>query len=381
MSYPLILDILTRLQDRILQLVVQLGLVVVLVALLSGFLYQGWKTKRNAPFLTAAIILGLVGQSLSLTGFTGLLIGVSLVCWSFVLIYLHFESLASIRPQYWFFGIVVGLASIVTALGVLGLMPMVTIADNSYLVQRFVSSIACILAIGRSIQIVIEIQQQSPSKETNNELLGVSSLLLYRIIFFLRDSITIVAIAVQIDWMITVNTVFTYIGLIFALLGLGILILNYTIYPDFIYRLPFPVHSIMLYNQSGMTIYHRRVQAKNLKAYHEELMSGAFTAISQLVNDTLGSGAHLRHIDADEYQIFLLEVGNEDGTLAVIVSGGSLSFRQALVRFLDTLPTRIIQNMNEVNYEYKTNTQIIDEYIMASFPYLEIPEHVEINSE
>lgn len=348
--------------------------IIIIIVLLAAFFYQGRRRQRNAPYISLAIILGLVGQTLFFFPAPLLQIGFALITWCFISIYLHFESLASLRPNQWFFGIVVGFGIASTIFSFLFLFQLDIDTEAILLVQRFIGSIASILAMARSLQIVISIHKQASRKETKIELIGVSLLLTYRITFFVFVCMMIAALSVDMTPFLFIQDFLVTTSLGLVIVGLFLVILNYTFHPDYIYRLPFPVHSFMIYNEAGISLYNRRVQAQMEDDYQDMLMSGALTAISQLVQETLGSGARLRHVDADNYKIFLESIGEGKGTLVVIATGGTAAFRRSLQRFIRTIPDSIINALNDLDFDVAGKQKTIDELLFTSFPYLEIPK-------
>ena len=67
-------------------------------------------------------------------------------------------------------------------------------------------------------------------------------------------------------------------------------------------------------------------------------------------------------------------MGDDEGTLVVIATGGTAAFKRSLQRFIHTIPVSLIKKFNDLDFNVVENQKVIDELIFASFPYLEIPK-------
>ena len=349
------------------------GIIISLALILIAFFYQGRKRQRNAPHLTIAILLGLIGQGLAATGIASLYIGITLVVWSFFFIYLHYSALEYLRPNILIFSLLLIINSMIIAFSTTSLFYIITessLRRLMYSTIRLLTSVSCLIALGKVLPITYKINKLSPTKASMLEIVGLVFLAGYRVVFFGRD---IAYSLLMIELANPTHTLLTMIGFVFVAIGLVIILLNYTIHSDYIYSLPFPVHSIMIYNKGGLPSYNRMVHAS---LYHKEshnfLISGAFTAISQLIFETLGSGTRLRHINAGDHQIFFVNLREDQGTLAVIAMGGTVFFRRSLDRFVSRIPLQLQRDINNADFHPPSVQAKFDEVLMKSFPYLKI---------
>lgn len=350
--------------------IASVGIVLVLLFLVIVFLYQGRRRQRNAPHLTAAILLGLIGQTAAVIDVIPLTAAVFLVSLSFFFLGLHYEALASLKPTPWFFSVTLAINSAIALALCLDLLGLMISSAMAYLVIRLLTSVAALVVVLRATQIVYRIHNLAHERATRLELLGILLLTFYRVDFFVRDFGS--AFGIVSPGTIESNLI-TTLGLVFVAVGLGVILVNYTIHPDYIYRLPFPIHSVMLYGSSGIPIYNRHVHSSTFEEkYQEVLISGALTAVSALVRETLGTGARLRHIDADMYQIFFVGLPDDRGTLVVIALGGTHFFKVSLERYASTIPSHLLGALDLVQVDPSKLQPQYDSLLLDAFPYLEL---------
>jgi hypothetical protein len=228
--------------------------------------------------------------------------------------------------------------------------------------RLYIISALAIIVFVRAIQIIYNVHNLVHLSVTRNELCGLSMLLIYRItllpfIWLPEQAMTLVMT----------------LSLIFSIIGLFVLIINYMRNPDYMYLLPFPIHSFMLYNKNGLLCYSRKVQQKRLGMDEKDLIiSGAFTAISALINETLGSQAKIRHINAQQFQIYFNTLPNEVGSFVVIAYGATGLFEKSLNRFISMMTTSFFESLNSAGTEMEALEREIDDMIKDAFPYIQI---------
>jgi len=129
----------------------------------------------------------------------------------------------------------------------------------------------------------------------------------------------------------------------------------------------------MLYNKNGLLCYSRKVQQKRLGMDEKDLIiSGAFTAISALINETLGSQAKIRHINAQQFQIYFNTLPNEVGSFVVIAYGATGLFEKSLNRFISMMTMSFFESLNSAGTEMEALEREIDDMIKDAFPYIQI---------
>jgi hypothetical protein len=141
----------------------------------------------------------------------------------------------------------------------------------------------------------------------------------------------------------------TSIALVFSLIGLLLIISNFIIHPDYLYLIPFPIFSFMIFNEGGTTCYFREVktveEAKSLKDV-EFLMAGALSAVSSMFREVLGAGANIKYIDADNFIILVTSLREKRGVFVVITNGETALFKKSIKRFAQTLPSQLLDEIN-----------------------------------
>ena len=86
---------------------------IILVLLFTVFMFKGIRRKIFAPFLSTALIIGLIGNLIVVleNDMKVNLYGLSLISIGFFFMFLHFEFLISSRPNWLLFTILIGLNS------------------------------------------------------------------------------------------------------------------------------------------------------------------------------------------------------------------------------------------------------------------------------
>ena len=147
------------------------------------------------------------------------------------------------------------------------------------------------------------------------------------------------------------------------------------IHKDYFYRLPFPIHQIMVINKGGILAYIRGVSPSFYKDFSEAkelIMSGFIKALSSMVTEVLGTKSHLKYIDTGGYQIFFSQLLENSGIITIITSGGSYFLQKSLDRFANSISTDLLNEIHKPDV-YSDDIQIqIDVLVAQAFPYLKI---------
>ena len=329
------------------------------------FIYKGIIRKFFAPFLTTALILALIGNIITFieNDMKVNLYGIFLISIGFFFLYLHFEALTSIRPKLFTFIILLGLNSMLLIITLIKSFDLLT--DNlSFSICRKITSVSSVIIFSRVLFIVIQVNKNAKIKETKIEIIAMILFLIYVTIFFIRDFLI---------KEIILYSLFSQVGVIFSVLGSILLVLNYILHPNYIYYLPFPIHSIILYNKNGVISYSRNLDSVGLlQKFPEIVLSGTFSAISILIKETLGSGAKIQKINADQYQIYFINFPKENMTLAVIALGNTYFFQKSLKKLSKLIPHETLKRMNEPGVNLLDIRPEIDKYLLKAFPYIRI---------
>jgi len=329
------------------------------------FIYKGIIRKIFAPFLTTALILALIGNIITFieNDMKVNLYGIFLISIGFFFLYLHFEALISIRPKILTYTILLGLNSMLLIITLLKSFDLLT-DDLSFSICRKIISVGAVIAFSRVLFLVIKVNNNAKIKETKIETIAMLLFLIYTIIFFIRDFF------IQ---EIMLYSLFSQVGIIFSSLGSIFMVLNYVLHPNYIYYLPFPIHSVILYNKNGIISYSRNLDSVGLiQKFPEIILSGTFSAISILIKETLGSGAKIQKINADQYQIYFINFPKENMTLAVIALGNTYFFQKSLKKFSKLIPHETLKRINEPGVNLLDIRPEIDKYLLKAFPYIRI---------
>jgi signal transduction histidine kinase len=165
----------------------------------------------------------------------------------------------------------------------------------------------------------------------------------------------------------------TSLALIFSLIGLILIISNFIIHPDYLYLLPFPIFSFMIFNEGGTLCYFRKVQqidSDEPEAHSEHLLAGAFTAVSNMFKEVLGAGANIRYIDAENFIIIVTSLPENKGVLVVISRGDTALFKSSIIRFANTWTPQMLDEINKIADLNEIRPKI-DKLIKSAFPYVE----------
>ena len=167
--------------------------------------------------------------------------------------------------------------------------------------------------------------------------------------------------------------IFTLLRDYVSIAGQTLLVINYMINKDYIFRLTFPVHDIYLINRAGILVYHRHVSTRNipdLDPSKQAAISGAIKAISIIVKETLGSGANLKFFDAEEYKMYFSELKEKSGIVIVITSGNNYYLQKSITIFSNSFSDALIQGINQSLTNKGELSKILDDHLREAFPYL-----------
>ncbi len=338
---------------------------IILVIMFAVFIYKGINRKFFAPFLTTALILALIGNIIAFieNDMKVNLYGIFLISIGFFFLYLHFEALISIRPKAFTYIILLGLNSMLFIITLIKSFDLLS-DDLSFLICSKIMSLGAVIAFSRILIIAIKVNQNAKLKETKLEFIAMLLFLIYAILYFIRNFF------IQ-DVML--YSLFSQVSIIFSTLGSIFMVLNYILHPNYIYYLPFPIHSVILYNKNGVISYSRNLDSVGLlQKFPEIVLSGTFSAISILIKETLGSGAKIQKINADQYQIYFINFPKENMTLAVIALGNTYFFQKSLKKFSKLIPHETLKSMNEPGVNLLDIRPEIDKYLLKAFPYIRI---------
>lgn len=171
-----------------------------------------------------------------------------------------------------------------------------------------------------------------------------------------------------------------FIGDLIKIIGLVFFILAYILQIDFIYRLPFVINNIMVFNRFGLLIYGAQfVQVTNEnkgtnkedKAMTSfEIISAAVNALNDFITETTGSESPLRQVITEDKYI-TIERG-EYATIAVMSDKVSFFLIQAMREFLKHLHNTYHEDLVKQHID-SDMFKDLKHYLKLYFPFLSLP--------
>jgi hypothetical protein len=369
--------------DLDLQTILSITMALIILILHILFLIQTLLHERKEYYLTYGLLIGIlasltagIGQINFISDFvikSDMTLIISLLLWSitYLLIYLFFESLYGIEinnsrlfiVSFFFFMSFISHLAIIAAPNDSSIFwYWADFGYNGLGISIFVFGIWVLIKsynqVGKENNLVIQIT-------------GLGFILFGFIISFMLDFSTIITEFIGIT---PEDFIETYFGDLFKVLGIIIFTLSYIKEIDYIYRLPFPINTIIFFkSDSGLSL--NITAVKNIKhtreiKIDENLITGTLSAIMTLLKEGLGSRGYIESIASTDQTI--LVNSNKDVSIAVITNK----------------PTKVLQNsikmaLQEFTIKYeeilKLDTAIevsefseTREILKKAFPYIEI---------
>jgi len=336
------------------------------------------KMDVDLSFLMVALLIIISGNVISflpavLGYYSWTVIGIG-----FIFLYFHYSSLIVARPNIWLTVLIFSLFAFSYGINII-LTQYITIENPSvsynitnpslttnfvermaFLFSNYTAGLLNVVIFGYSFLVTWKVHKRVRGHKTLVDLLAQVILTIFATFIFIRFL------------FVEVIILLSAIGLVCSSVGIFLLIILYVQYPDYIYLLPFPIHSFMVYNQSGLLCYSRTLVRNPGELQDVDiLISGALTAISSLIKETLGQGAQIRMINADQYKIYFKQLQKESGTLAVIAFGETGFFEKSLDRFVKRLDPAMLEKINANIVNSNELEGKIDSAIKSCFPYAE----------
>ncbi|UYP47103.1 hypothetical protein NEF87_003388 [Candidatus Lokiarchaeum ossiferum] len=346
---------------------INLSINVVLLVLLVFLVIRIVKNQADIPYIIASVFCASFGNIfyfvMNIYDSFFAIIGVSSTYFSFLFLYMHYIYLSNDRLN-------IGIYSLITSFIVYTLILAVQLISYSGQFSSdqisysldwmyIIGSTASLIAICLSFWMILQNYRNTKNRQVFIEFIGIIFLTFYRIIFFIRD-ISVIQ-----------DQIFSIIGLVFAFLGLTIIILNYIRNPKYLYSIPFPIHSFMIYDHAGLLMYskHFKFEEASADVNRDILITSAFTALNSLIKHNLGIGGELNRIEATGFSIYFVNLPDNAGRLGVISEGRTKFFTQSLKRFVSSFPDEIIQSFIKT-HKFPDRKQI-DDLIQNAFPYVD----------
>ncbi|MBN1803170.1 MAG: hypothetical protein JW891_16790 [Candidatus Lokiarchaeota archaeon] len=356
----------------------------VALLVLTCVIYQKSRKKRtNIKYLVAC---------LSLIAFSNTLVGIDLknlvivmiltilLPLGFIMLFFHYEGISRPRPRLSVFIYLLTLFIVSASFKAMILIYMglnnqsfdvtyqeLGVTSDSFVnlllnVARLSQSILSCLVFLIAVFVMKKAQKIMKMRATIIELIGLVFLVVYGALYVIRDL-----------FFYANYDLLTSIALIFSLIGLLLIVYNFLVHPDYLYLLPFPIFKFMIFNENGISCYVRSIEKTkdgiDTRGDMDQLMAGAFTAISNMFKEVLGAGTNIRYIDADKFIIFVTPLPQKRGVLVVISPAETALFKDSIKRFTRTLSPSLLEKINGV-VEINELRPEIDALIRTSFPYV-----------
>ena len=369
--------------DLDLQTLLTLFIAIIILILYLLFLTQTLLHDRKEYYLTYGLLIGI---------FASLIAGVdkiqvlshffnnsdqptiiSLVLWSitYLFIYFFFESLYSIEVnnKRFFLVIVFFMISIISHLSIL-VAPMESSVFWNWADLGYDGLGIIIFIFG--IWVLYKSYKQVGGETTELlQMFGLSFILLGFILGFLID---FSFVFVDISGFDPSTFLESYFGDLVKVIGIILFTFSYIREIDYIYRLPFPIYSIIFFkSDSGLSLnvtnFNNVSQEKTIKL-DENLITGTISAIMTLLKEGLGSKGFLKTIISSDQSI--LVSSNDEASIAVITSRPTKILQNSLKMALDEFTINFKHNFHvdkAIEISEFSNTKLI---LKKAFPYLNI---------
>lgn len=349
--------------DEVQNVAVIIGLCLIAIV----FIYQTQKKHRRVYFLSFGLLLPIIGQSFYVIIHTTNFFNIELNIGQYIrdylfgvfyfLIFIHFYNLYNENDNNYLINIDFGILSIFTAF----LFVSIVTNDPSFIsiTGRFVNVIGlvCFAYISYVSFLVAKMLRE---RESIVECASYIIIFGAHIIYVLGDNFFLTFF----DYNSLADTV--------GLIGLMLLFLNYLSNLDYLYRLPFPIYQLIIYNNSGLCVYSRSVKTKGVQSIdiEEMLFSGLISAISSGIKESLGTSTELRYIDATDKHI-LLKIFS--GLTVVIISDSKSNLLLESIKTINGLINEEFRKeINESIINVNKMYFYLDSIVKTAFPYISI---------
>ncbi len=287
----------------------------------------------------------------------------------FFFVYLHFEAISNIKPSFWRYTITLTYTTICISFGSLIFFNIISDYNLYYLILYWIYSGYGVFILLYPLKVSINSYLLTKEKATVLEMLSICLILLSNIVYIFEYPLNLYKINPFTNFFLTISD----LSIVLFLIGLIILMSNYLINPDYLYRLPFPVYEIVIINKAGNIAYDQRLSSvKALELYSERgfRMIGVLSVISKIIKETLGTENQLKSIDSGNYKIFFSQIPNESGLVAILSSGLNYFLQKSLDNFAQFIPMDLIENINSAKALDEDAINKLDTLFLKHFPYL-----------
>jgi len=349
-----------------------IALAIVLGLLLVLFIYQTIRKNRQAHLLSLGLTFGFIGVTLfavepfipsgnPLVGNISVLVNGVFYVLMLYFIYLHFEQVVRLTPR-------LERLALMSALLGIGLATSAIILTNQSssvgltAVNDYAHDLSRLLTFLFATYVSFRGWLLTRERAANIEWLSLS---------ILTVGSLPTAIANHSDFNSFAGLSMYEIGDLVTFIGLVLLVSIYIRKPDYLYRMPVPIHDVIIYNAAGIAVYSRLVQNKGFESSKvpEHLMSMAVTAISTLLSESLQTDAQLELINSRNRTLLFETRGNL--TVLLICDRATYFVRRSLQQLLRSIDEFVYTKLAAEAFESSDSLmENVDMYVRHALPYL-----------
>ncbi|MFW9992224.1 MAG: hypothetical protein ACFFD4_09280 [Candidatus Odinarchaeota archaeon] len=349
------------------------AVVIGLLLLGTVFVYQTRKKGRKANYLNFGLVFPVIGQSMYVLAIIYFFPDVQPIVAAkyirdlffglfYYMVFLHYQALSRQRLNITLNTVFAGiLAMFGTVLSIHVINPdVVFVAEVTRRTANLIGLAVFSYVSYASLLTALKLKE----KEAIIESMSLSVIFFAHVIYVLGDN--------GLLQIFKLGTGYEMLADVLGTAGLFGFILTYLLNVNYLYRLPVPIHQIMIYSESGLPVYDRKVFTRGIENPEVEsiLFAGVITAISKLISESLGSLAKLRYIDASGKQIFI--DSREGISLVVIADRGTKFLLNSLELLNNLIPSELKTAINATVTDMSELRPEMDRLVKKSFPYLEI---------
>ncbi|MFX1392437.1 MAG: hypothetical protein ACFFAH_02580 [Promethearchaeota archaeon] len=339
--------------------------------------------RKELQFYRYLIIAAFLGVATSVTSFLStafhqyLLTRISLLLLPliFYFLYFHYEAISHTKLSFWRYSLFFGFLIIILTLIIINSFAFYAGLNLIINFTWFLGSLFSFLCLSFSFIVVLHTYKLSKDKATYIEVLAIFMLLIPCILVTFQYSLVLLnIIALEATSRIVILA-----SMVLIMASLITILTNFMIYKDYFYRLPFPIHQIMVINKGGILAYIRRVSPSFFEDFSEAkelIMSGFIKALTTIITEVLGTKSHLKYLDTGGYQIYFTQIPENSGIIVIITSGGSSILQKSLDRFANSISTELLNEIHKPEVYSENIQNQIDDLVSQAFPYLKIIKNV-----
>ena len=337
------------------------------------------KLKKVFTYLILAIFIAFISQilyiialfNISIAPFDSELLNYFLLFMVIFFAYFHYDEISTHKPSHFRNYLMIGSGMICATLLFIAsvnllespeiMIPIIDHLSNLYVIVIFIFPLSVLLK-SRSI-----VKERAPLIE----LLSLILIEISNLVYFIINILVMWGISAESAGYQLIAEISNYI----LLGGILLIVSNYIIHKDYVFRLPFPVHEFFVFNKSGILIHSQKVKTTHLAALDPTehlLISGVMTAITGLVKKILGENSHLNYIDADSHYILFSEIPKVKGLVALITSGQNKLLHKSLDRFTLSFSDDVLNKISRFSDRDQNLNDELNKILLKAFPYLEI---------